>query len=50
MKEYIPIKPMAVARNNDSKQMKKDSNDKVNKLKHEVLTEDEAYKWLVNNK
>ena len=48
---------MAVGRNKDNKQMKKDfdkwkkaAKDKVNKLKHGVLTEDEVYEWLVNNK
>ena len=29
---------------------KKDAKDRVNKLKHGVLTEDEVYEWLVNNK
>ncbi len=51
------LKSMAVGRNKDNKQMKKDfdkwkknAKDKVNKLKHGVLTEDEVYKWLVNKK
>ncbi|GEM_PF-318997 len=51
------LKSMAVGRNNDNKQMKKDfdkwkkdAKDRVNKLKHGVLTEDEVYEWLVNNK
>ncbi len=51
------LKSMAVGRNKDNKQMKKDfekwkkdAKDKVNKLKHGVLTEDEVYEWLVNNK
>ena len=48
---------MAIGRNKDNKQMKndfekwkKDAKDKVNKLKHRMLTEDEVYKWLINNK
>lgn len=51
------LKSMAVGRNKDNKQMKKDfdkwkkdAKDKVNKLKHGVLTEDEVYEWLVKNK
>ncbi len=51
------LKSMAVGRNKDNKQMKndfdkwkKDAKDKVNKLKHGVLTEDEVYKWLIDNK
>lgn len=51
------LKSMAVGRNKDNKQMKKDfekwkkdAKDRVNKLKHGVLTEDEVYKWLTNNK
>lgn len=51
------LKSMAVGRNKDNKQIKKDfdkwkknAKDKVNKLKHGVLTEDEVYEWLVNNK
>lgn len=51
------LKSMAVGRNKDNKQMKKnfekwkkDAKDKVNKLKHGVLTEDEVYEWLLNNK
>lgn len=51
------LKSMAVGRNKDNKQMKKDfdkwkkdAKDKVNKLKHGVLTEDEVYEWLINNK
>ncbi len=51
------LKSMAVGRNKDNKQMKKDfdkwkkeAKDKVNKLKHGTLTEDEVYEWLVNNK
>ena len=51
------LKSMAVVRNKDNKQMKKDfekwkkeAKDRVNKLKHEVLTEDEVYELLVNNK
>lgn len=30
--------------------MKKDAKDRVNKLKYGILTEDEGYKWLINNK
>lgn len=30
--------------------MEKDAKDRVNKLKHGVLTEDEVYEWLINNK
>ena len=48
---------MAVGRNKDNKQMKrefdkwkKDAKDKVNKLKRGTLTEDEVYEWLINNK
>lgn len=51
------LKSMAVGRNKDNKQMKKDfdkwkkdAKDKVNKLKHRILTEDEVYEWLLNNK
>ena len=51
------LKSMAVGRNKDNKQMKKDfdkwkkdAKDKVNKLKHGDLTEDEVYEWLVNKK
>ena len=51
------LKSMAVGRNKDNKQMKKefdkwkkDAKDRVNKLKHGILTEDEVYEWLVNNK
>ena len=51
------LKSMAVGRNKDNKQLKKDfdkwkkdAKDRVNKLKHGVLTEDEVYDWLVNNK
>ena len=51
------LKSMAVGRNKDNKQMKKafekwkkDAKDRVNKLKHGLLTEDEVYEWLVNNK
>ena len=51
------LKSMAVGRNKDNKQMKKDfdkwkkdAKDRVNKLKHGVLTEDEVYEWLANNK
>lgn len=51
------LKSMAVGRNKDNKQMKKDfekwkkdAKDRVNKLKHGVLTEDEVYKWLRENK
>lgn len=51
------LKSMAVGRNKDNKQMKKDfekwkkdAKDRVNKLKQGVLTEDEVYEWLVNNK
>ena len=32
------------------KKWKKDAKDKVNKLKHGVLTEDEVYEWLTQNK
>ena len=48
---------MAVGRNKDNKQMKKILNNgkkyakvQVNKLKHGLLTEDEVYEWLLNNK
>lgn len=48
---------MAVGRNKDNKQMKKDFEQwkkqakvQVNKLKHGLLTEDEVYEWLLNNK
>ena len=51
------LKSMAVGRNKDNKQMKKDfekwkkdAKDRVNKLKHGFLTEDEVYEWLTNNK
>lgn len=51
------LKSMAVGRNKDNKQLKKDfekwkkdAKDRVNKLKHGVLTEDEVYEWLINNK
>ena len=51
------LKSMAVGRNKDNKQMKKDfdkwkkdAKDRVNKLKHGTLTEDEVYEWLVKNK
>ena len=51
------LKSMAVGRNKDNKQMKKDfdkwkkdAKDRVNKLKHGFLTEDEVYEWLANNK
>ena len=51
------LKSMAVGRNKDNKQMKKDfdkwkkdAKDRVNKLKHGVLTENEVYEWLINNK
>ena len=51
------LKSMAVGRNKDNKQMKKDfenwkkdAKDRVNKLKHGVLTEDEVYDWLVKDK
>lgn len=50
------LKSMAVGRNKDNKQMKndfekwkKDAKDKVNKLKHGVLTEDEVFNWLKSN-
>ena len=51
------LKSMAIGRNKDNKQMKKDfdkwkkdAKDRVNKLKHGVLTEDEVYEWLVKNR
>ena len=51
------LKSMAVGRNKDNKQMKKDfekwkkeAKDRVNKLKHGVLTEDEVYEWLIKNR
>ena len=51
------LKSMAVGRNKDNKQMKKDfdkwkkdAKDRVNKLKHGLLTEAEVYEWLLNNK
>ena len=51
------LKSMAVGRNKDNKQMKKDfekwkkdAKDRVNKLKHGVLTENDVYEWLTNNK
>ena len=34
----------------DFEKWKKDAKDRVNKLKHGVLTEDEVYEWLINNK
>ena len=34
----------------DFEKWKKDAKDKVNKLKHGLLTEDEVYEWLLNNK
>ena len=34
----------------DFDKWKKDAKDRVNKLKHGVLTEDEVYEWLANNK
>ena len=50
-------KSMAVGRNKDNKQMKKDFDEwkkyakvQVNKLKHGLLTEEEVYEWLLNNK
>ena len=50
-------KSMAVGRNKDNKQIKnnfeqwkKDAKDKVNKLKHGVLTEDEVYEWILKNR
>ena len=30
--------------------MEKDAKDKVNKMKKDKLTEDEVFKWLVENK
>ena len=36
--------------NEDFEKWKKDAKDRVNKLKHGVLTEDEVYEWLTNNK
>ena len=51
------LKSMAVGRNKENKQMKKDFEQwkkhakvQVNKLKHGLLTEDEVYEWLLNNK
>lgn len=51
------LKSMAVGRNKDNKQMKKDfdkwkkdAKDRVNKLKHGIFTEDEVYEWLIKNK
>lgn len=51
------LKSMAVGRNKENKQMKKnfdkwkkEAKDRVNKLKHGMLTEDEVYEWLENNK
>ena len=48
---------MAIGRNKDNKQIKKDfdkckkdAKDRVSKLKYGILTEDEVYEWLVNNK
>ena len=48
---------MAVGINKYNKQMKKDfdnwkkyAKDKVNQLKYVVLTENEVYEWLLNNK
>ena len=48
---------MIAQRNKDSKiiqkefeQWKKDAKDKVNKMKKDKLTEDEVFKWLVENK
>lgn len=51
------LKSMAVGRNKDNKKMKndfenwkKEAKDRVNKLKHGELSEDEVYDWLVNNR
>ena len=48
---------MIAQRNKDSKTIhqdfnlwKKEAKEKVNKMKKEKLTEDEVYKWLVENK
>ena len=48
---------MVVGRKKDNKQMKKDfdkwkkdAKNKVNKMKKDKRTEDEVYKWLVENK
>ena len=50
------LKSMAVGRNKDNKQMKKDfekwkkeAKDRVNQLKHGALTEEEVFIWLKNN-
>ena len=50
-------KSMAVGRNKYNNQLKKDFDEwkkyakvQVNKLKHGLLTEDEDYEWLLNNK
>ena len=34
----------------DFEQWKKEAKDKINKMKKNKLTEDEVYKWLVENK
>lgn len=48
---------MIAQRNKDNKtiqkkfeQWKKEAKEKVNKMKKDKLTEDEVYKWLVENK
>ena len=50
-------KVMTVYRNKENKQLKKEfekwkkeAQGRVNKLKHGILTEDEVYEWLINNK
>ncbi len=50
-------KVMVVYRNKEDKKIKKDfdkwkkeAQNRVNKMKHGLLTEDEVYEWLVNNK
>lgn len=51
------LKSMAVGRNKDNKQMKEEfekwkttARIKMHKLKHDKLTEDEVYEWLINNR
>lgn len=50
-------KVMVVYRNKDDKQIKKDfdkwkkeAQSMINKMKHGLLTQDEVYEWLLNNK
>ena len=50
-------KVMVVYRNKEDKKIKKDfdkwkkeAQNRVNKMKHGLLTEDEVYEWLLNSK